>query len=118
MTFQATICIRNGLYLLFNSTKPRDEDSEPLLESASHLFLTGTFGWIIAIAPFYWEFISWRALRFRMQPTFFFYFMADLMLVDVLFCTRVCWASLKDNVVLKVKLCLTVSDQRLFYCSH
>ena len=81
----ALLCLRNLLFLLKNYSRPNDDELEEELEGASHLFVTGPFGIFCLIAPFYWQYLAWRALKFRMHKSYGFYFVTELLLVDVLF---------------------------------
>ena len=76
----ALTCLRNGIFLMHNYSRPNDEDLELELQCASHLYVTGTFGFIVG--PFYWDFLAWRALKFRMHPTYMFYFTVEFLLED------------------------------------
>ena len=68
----AFVSIRNGLFLLTNFSSI-DPETELEMELSSHLHLFGVFGWLILFSPCYWQKISWRAVRCRMQKKYFFY---------------------------------------------
>lgn len=89
----ALLGLRNGLFLMFHTAHPGagEEDLEEQLESASHLFLTGTFGIACILGPYYFNFLAWRALKFRMHKNYIFFYIIELLLVDILFgaCTAV-----------------------------
>ena len=84
----ALLSLRNLLFLIMNYSRPNDEEAEIELQGASHLFVSGSFGVFCVLAPFYWQFLAWRALKYRMHKSYTFYFIAELMLVDVLFRTN------------------------------
>jgi hypothetical protein len=55
------------------------------MRSASHVHLSGIFGWTILCVPFYWQFAAWRALRFRNTKQFFFFETLAWLLNDLFF---------------------------------
>lgn len=83
----ALLGLRNGLFVMFHTVHPGagEDDLEEQLECASHLYLTGTFGIASLAGPYYLEFLAWRALKFRMHKNYMFYYIIELLLVDILF---------------------------------
>jgi hypothetical protein len=78
--------LRNGLTVMMRSSSVSlTDDEKEQLEHASHVYLHSIVGFTILAGPFYWQWISWRALFYRAREAYIKSEVTYWLLCDVLY---------------------------------